>query len=288
MGQGATKPLYFLLARRASLGALRPLLQHAPKPKRVLALQSIFLHVAGLVPSDEEREELELDGETCAYLNDLDAWWASARDYFSDRVMPPSRKWFGNVRPGNFPTRLLAGLAHRTAHFLAEDEGGVAANLIRLFPKGETGAGMSAKARQKLVKKLGSGLAVDEPEDFWAHRYSFGSKKMQNPMKLIGPSRANLMAFNALLPATILTAREREDRALEELCFRLYEVWPKLQGNAVTRHMTWRLFAGDPRAAEALDSEARMQALHQIYIDCCDDDSPGAGGCGYFGTRPPR
>jgi hypothetical protein len=284
LGQGATKPLFFLLARRASLDALRPLLREVEKSRRVVALQAIYLHVAGLIPTEEEREKTPFDGETCDYLNELESWWAAARDYFADRLMPPTRRWFGNVRPGNFPTRLLAGFAHWTAGFLERDEGGVAESLIRFFPEGESGRGMSAKTRQKFIQTLAEGLEVDQPDDFWARRYSFAAQQMANPMKLIGPSRASLVTFNALLPSAILTARERHLAELDELCFRLYEVWPKLQGNAITRRMAWRLFAGHQRAEEVLVSEARMQALHQIYKDCCDDECPSAGGCGYFGA----
>jgi hypothetical protein len=298
LGQGASKPLFFLLARRLPLSDLRLVLGDlAAEERRAEAATALLMAVASLLPTEQEivaaaERRAAKSGESAAaggvddalaWLQRARGWWAQARPYLADRVLPPTNRWNAGVRPVNFAPRLLDGFARLVTRMESARGGDLVEAVASLFPPGATGASWKASERRALIKATELAFEVDEPKAFWARRYSLTSAPAPGAMKLIGPQRAALLSFNAVLPCAMLIAERRGDERLTALLGRLYRAWPPLQDNAVSRFMTWRLFAGDPRAKSLLRGEARRQALHQIYRDCCDHDAPGGAACPWFG-----
>lgn len=290
LGQGATRTLYYLLARRAPLAELRDMVGHLHGSARIGALQAVLLHVAGLMPPDAA--EQAHDDAARAYVQQLRQHWSALAPYYSDRLIPPTSRWFGNVRPGNFPTRQIAGLAVLIDRWItnAKTLTGAFRQQLPLMPDGRCPTLKTSEAR-KLIKAITTWLEVEAPRDFWASRYTLKARPAAAPMKLIGPARAGMMAFNALLPGMLMLGRHDSSpsgQATVKLAQRLYAAWPALPETRITRHMRWRLFGDTPRARDMLVGEARMQALYQIFADCCDNESPLGRPCGLSGASAPN
>lgn len=300
LGHKANKSLFFLLSKRAPIGELLDYLRDVGaagdgvRARRFF--QAALLSVAQLTPTDLSTEAkggcdhcgagvspalgqagaVETDVETVAYLDGMRALWRPVAGYFSDRTIPPTRQWTSGVRPVNFAQRRIAGLAHLLERwFLAGEPAEALARLIHGFPSGEP-----LKTRRRwILKELIPAFEVDDPEDFWAWHYNFTSRRTARPMKLIGADRAASIAFNALLPLALHWARRVGDAALEERVWDVFEAFPPLESNAIVRHMRMRLFGESPVAGALLASEARQQALFQIFASCCYHNETSCEDC---------
>jgi len=161
--------------------------------------------------------------------------------------------------------------------------------LLALLPS-DDGKRLDAAKTKRLVKSLAGWIEVEDDADFWASRYTLNAKPAARPMKLIGPARAGMVAFNAMLPCVLLRARlgdipPEEAQRLEALGLALYKHWPALPPSSITRYMEHRLFGAESSLARAvLTGEARHQALYQVYHDCCDSASPHGNACRTFGS----
>jgi hypothetical protein len=146
------------------------------------------------------------------------------------------------------------------------------------FPEGEA----PAVRRRWIAGQLVAPFVVEAEEDFWAWHYTFISKRTERAMKLIGEDRAESIAFNALLPILLVHARERRDRSLEQRVWQALRCFPALESNAITRHMRLRLFGESDRGHTLFHSEARQQALFQIFAECCNLNEVSCEDCFYY------
>jgi hypothetical protein len=309
LGHKANKSLFFLLSKRAPIGELldylrdvgaagagdgvraRQFFQAALLSVAQLAPADCDAHVppapcgarvppascgAGVPPASDLATAPATDAETGAYLTGLRALWRPVAGYFSDRTIPPTRQWTAGVRPVNFAQRRIAGLAHLLGRwFLAGEPAEALSRRIREFPSGEP-----LKTRRRWIQReLISAFEVDDAEDFWAWHYNFTSRRTVRPMKLIGKDRAASIAFNALLPLVLFWARRTGDTPLEERVWDVFEAFPPLESNAIVRYMRMRLFGESPVAGALLDSEARQQALFQIFASCCYHNETSCEDC---------
>lgn len=281
MGYKGGKTLFFLLAKRTPVEELKDYLRDVPLTELPIALESLLLHVANLaapsVKKDSKPTDMlddgcggsPLDVETLAYVNRLHQHWHQLAGYFQDRIIPPTRRWFGSVRPVNFPTRRIAGIARLLANFdfrlgLVESFSNRVRDAAARQPK-------SSRDFKREITQL-SLLFAAEGDSYWATHYTFGGKPAAKPMQLIGEDRAMSVLYNALLPISILHAREQRDGALEKFIWRLHEHFPALPENAVTRFMRHRLFgSAGPPAGLNFRFEKHNQALFQVFHECCNN-----------------
>jgi len=273
MGYKGAKALFFLLSKRTPILELKSFLLEAEASRHVNILQSILLHVANLVP---ELPDYVHDEEISHYIDILKTSWEDYRPYFTDRILPQTRQWFTGVRPVNFPTRRIAGISHLLKRFLLQQSGptGYFSSLFR-----ENADISSEKKIKGFLHLLRNHFVVNEPEDFWSTRSSFNSKRWAAPRNLIGASRAQSIVFNALLPMMLLYAREESDAAVETLCWRLFDHFPSLPENVITRFMKYRLFDDAEMVKSLMTNECRQQALFQIFYDCCNNNEVSCEDC---------
>ncbi len=279
MGYKGSKTLFFLLSKRAPVEELLDYTGTRPADERAVIIQAILFNVANLIPARGDKSPA-FDAETIAYLDSLNRWWMELSGYFTDRILPPIRKWFAQVRPANFATRRIAGIARLIARLAVG--GGILDGFATIFRKSAE-ADLSGRPLRTFLKEVEGILTV--PEDtYWSSRFNFTSKKSKRALTLIGANRARSVLFNALLPMLLLKTRAETDRALEKFIWRCVAIFPSLPDNVVTKFMRRRLFGDDSTAKPIIFNERRQQALFKIFYDCCNNNEVSCDDC-YFYRR---
>lgn len=275
LGHRGSKTLFFLLARRASLADLQNVLAQTPAEELPLALEGILLHVSGLAA---HRTQPDLDAESAAYVAMLADVWGRYGRYFSDKVIPPTRRWMTGIRPVSFPSRRITG----AARFLAATgfRGGLVAYLADVFRASAARQPRTAKDFKREIAGLRE-LFVSEDASFWTHRYTIGGKPSKSALALIGEDQALSILFNAVLPAMFFYAAHMGDDLLEKYLWRIHAHFPALQANTVTRYMRGRLFAGSGvnRPGVTFRLEAQNQGLIHIFQECCTNQDLTCADC---------
>lgn len=274
MGYKGAKTLFFLLSKRTPIAELLDYSQGKSEEERILIIQSILLHVANLIPVSDE-SQVTPDDETLAYLNSLNRWWTEFSGYFSDRILPPTKRWFSHVRPVNFPTRRIAGISRLIG--LLSRRGRIFDGFMSLF-RNAAAQGLDNAGLRRFMKEMESLMLVAK-DPFWSYRYNFTSARTGKPLTLIGADRARSILYNAVLPMALVKSRMDTDKALEEMLWRCIHDYPTLSENVITKFMRRRLFGDDDAARPFLFNERRQQALFKIFHDCCNSNETTCDEC---------
>lgn len=276
MGSKGGKTLYYLLSKRVPVEELR--IFTADSDHKADACESILLHVAGLLDTGElpvaaddmfdenETSPLAADEATNRYLEQMYREWEEFRPLYTDRMIPPTRRWFSGIRPVNFPTRRLAGIAR----------------ILRNIPRGvsltdyfyhavRTSEERQPKTASDFKREITALASLLTPEDtcYWSRRFTVGGKTVNVENRLIGKDRALSLAYNALIPFLIMRAREMKDTRTEKYLVRLHRQFPALPSNTVTKYMKQRLFGTVLPPGLTFRLEWQNQALFQIFYSCC-------------------
>lgn len=281
MGHRGGKTLFFLLARRAPLDDLHMILQQTPAEELPEALECILLNIAGLA---SHRTQPNLDPESAAYVAQMDKNWSHYGRFFADRVIPPTRRWMTGIRPVNFPSRRIAGMAR----FLAATDfhGNLCDWMADVFRASAARQPRTAKDFKREINLLAA-LFVEQDASFWSNHYTIGGRPSKAPMALIGQDRALSLIFNAILPMMLLYSQHMGDDLLEKHLWRVHDHFPALQENSITRFMRQRLFAGGPdRRGVTFRLEAQNQALIHLYQECCANANLTCDNCAARHANP--
>jgi hypothetical protein len=291
LGAGGAKTLYYLLAKRAPVAELMEDAREMPSEQWGLAIEALLLGVAGLIPGQtaaadgaQGAEASFGDADALARRDALMAVWRRQEPYWRDRVMPSSRQWQTGVRPVNFATRRLAGMALLLARSMREGRLPFEDLMDRLRAGMTTlaGAPPTRRKRHPLLDDLMGRLRAPGEGHFWGTHYTFAARPAARPMDLIGEATAMSLVFNAFIPAALLQARREKDNTLEEAALRLFRLVPPLQPNHVTEFMTRRLFGAEGRGAALISTECRRQGLFQIFYHCCNGQERHCDACYYL------
>jgi len=277
MGYKGSKTLFFLLSKRAPLAEIREYSGGKDLEERIIITQSILLHVANLIPVEKEKTS-PMDEETIRYLNALNRWWMEFSGYFSDRILPQTKKWYAQVRPVNFPTRRIAGIARLLVKIAPN--GGLLDNFVSLFRQGAERA-QDNRSIRNFLKQTENLLTISQ-DPFWSFRFNFTSPRSKKSLTLIGADRAKTVLFNALLPMLLLHARAEGDKVLEDFILRCLKIFPPLPDNVVTKFMRSRLFGDEKAAKQYIFNERRQQALFKIFHDCCNNNEVTCDECYFY------
>jgi hypothetical protein len=266
LGQKAAKTLYFLLARRVPLEELQTTCQDFAPEEIPLAFEAVLLGVAGLLPSPQEALKADWDDETRDYHALLSGLWNQQRKWYRDRVLPPTRRWYGMIRPPGFPCRRLAAytqlLARQaTLHSLIQSAQ-KQLHELRSLPR------QTRTDWKKLFRLMISWFDIPEHK-YWSRRYTWGGKLLDKPVAILGADQAKSLLLNGLLPSTMSYARTTGDEDLQDFLTESYRQFPALASNEITRHMVLKLFGGETPPEIPLHLERYQQGLLQIFADCC-------------------
>lgn len=280
-GQGfkSSKTLYFLLSKRAPVEELFEHGRDFPREERTDFFLATLLHVANL--ADVQPDALaEFDDESQAYLQRIRDYWRAVRPYFSDRLIPPTRRWFAGVRPAGFPQRRLAAVAILLARIADRRE--PLYDHFREAVRNSVNAPLERpREAREFWKKLIAPILVDDDRHYFATRFTLGGKK-QKPQALLGEPAAASLIFNVMLPMVVVEAREKRDRALEKAAMALVYTHPALEKNSIVRFMENRLF-GDTAIMKSLASrEIIQQSMLKIFADCCSHNERTCDDCTFL------
>lgn len=277
MGYKGSKTLFFLLSKRAPLEDLLDYSKDRDPETRIIIIQSILFHIANLVPLEREKKP-SLDEETLSYLNTLNRWWMEYSGYFGDRILPQTTKWFAHVRPANFPTRRIAGIARLIV--LLTSNGGFFKGFTDWFRQGAE-ANLDGPSLKRFLRDAEKLLTV--PQDpYWSYRFNFHSRKSQRALTLIGADRARTVLFNALIPMMLLKAENDSDKVLEGFVRKCIKFFPPLSENIVTKFMQRRIFSDVSLAKQYIFNERRRQSLFKIFYDCCNNNEVTCDDCYFY------
>jgi hypothetical protein len=278
-GYKSNKTLYFLLAKRVPLADLKPLLSEVPPQDREALILSILLHVAQLVPAELGED---VDNESREFVDRLRELWKPARPYFSDRFIPPTRRWYSGMRPPGFPGRRLAAVAILLGrlHHVEAPLFGEFLHMLRAtdFEK------ITAADQRKFYANTTALLEVEGTGHYFQTHYTLGGKPTR-PQALLGEPTARTILFNTLLPLAVMEAREKKDEELERKAWTAIERFPSLGSNSVTAFMKTRLFGDGGMDKGLLRTELRQQALYKIFHDCCSMNERTCDECTFL--KPP-
>ncbi|MFB6099196.1 MAG: DUF2851 family protein [Salinibacter sp.] len=210
--------------------------------------EALLLGAAGLIP--EPGDLLDTDRETADYAMDLRDRFRRLRVRRDVSPMASTAWTFFRLRPNNFPPLRIA----QAAAWYADDGLMVDDPLPRL---------RNTISQEDAVPAFREALSAT-PSDFWHTHYHLTNTAAEHDPSL-GPSRIDTLLINAVAPALLRDAEQRNDAALRQAVIELLRTLPA-SGDRVVRR--FKDLGTDPNSA--FDA----QGLHELYRHYCSD-----GGC---------
>jgi hypothetical protein len=266
LGYDKNQEAFRLLAKIAPIDLLFSESRAHAKVDPGLLLEALLYGAAGFLEADAAA----VDEEIRSYLAPRRQWWERLSHPLRLRPLPRSAWRFFRLRPANFPTRRLAGLAALLQRFAQH---GMLEHFLRMLQ------GESATRKAQSLELIG--YFVVPAEGFWERRCDFESRAVSasNPRygDLIGANRALDIIVNVILPALLQHALHSEDSRLMTALRELYAYLPSLQTNVITRRMTEQLsqrFALGQQIAKGAQSQQGLLYLQKLlcrslHCDAC-------------------
>ncbi len=246
LGFSKNRDPFVRLAQSATLQRIREL--GAAEDR--LQLEAVLFGVAGLLPKTFGKQ----DRETKAYSKELLVRWKEIRPRFRGAVLHHADWVFFPTRPLNFPTVRLAVGATLIESLLQKD---LFRKTIQSFKHAES---------SEMLDEMLVGLLSVEPSEFWKRHYTF-DQEARKAFRPLGESRIRDMIVNTILPIVLLYARMFRERTVRERALELYDWFPPLSENVITRTMEDQLLKGKTK----VKSVGAQQGLIQLYKYYCTE-----------------
>jgi hypothetical protein len=263
LGYSANREPMRELASALPLSDLVSLPLTADATERATLLEAVLLGAAGLLPS--QRPELAGgDWATSEYVEDVERLWLASAPVLSvsPQVGVVNGWHWDRVRPANSPLRRLAAAARLLARY-AWPVGGLGL-LAPFLDRTDTYAPI------ELAKEWTS-MVIVQGDGYWANHSDFGRPLAgvdTEDIALVGQSRAADMVVNILLPMLLAYADTHGRPQLRSEACSVYEVYPKLSENKITRTMLNEVFG--PRKRSAIKTARHQQGLLHLYRLYCE------------------
>jgi hypothetical protein len=239
-------------------------------------LDALLFGTAGFFSSMPAPEKIP-DAEMAAFLAPRLKLWESLQHTLQIRPLRREAWQFFRLRPPNFPTRRLAGLAALLLKFYRD---GLLEHLAGLFL---ASAKVSVKKRTKAIVAELLNYFTCPADDFWRAHYDFFSAApakreietapvapaLNKYGDLIGHDRALDILVNIILPALWHYGRQAGDAHLQNLAQEVYSSFPRLQENQITRAMRQQLSRQFPLSRMIAASALRQQGLIHLQKLYC-------------------
>ncbi|MGA1599141.1 MAG: DUF2851 family protein [bacterium] len=265
LGQTAHAAAFEELAQLYPLRVLEQTIRQPWRSSRPQVLSSWFgaLGLLDRIPEEPKNPDPTLRRELLHWK----ALWEDRPE--RSRVQAPRQKRY---RPQHAPERRLLAMYH---HLQCTSSTGLLRTwlelLIHLNPD-------DPQLRQEALRR--TELLWEAPEwEIWKSCWHAGTSPHSRGLSLMGADRLLVLWANALLPFFLAYARRHEDRALEQLLFRIFMALPGEAVNQKIRFMQHRLsLSRFPQAR--FNSLGGRQGLLQLHRDFCHNFHQGCGRCG--------
>ncbi len=263
LGYSKNQEPFLKLARNVSLKFIADMPDHASQEDKILHYESILFSVAGLIPS---RGEL-LDKETKNYTRQLRTIWKQFQKLYHNECLQKSEWQFFRLRPDNFPTIRIAGVA-RLLKKLSQDA--LFKSIIQTTKSGEI------KSKEKFLYL--EQLFIVTVDGFWSNHYRFGELSNKSIPTLIGKNRADEIVLNVVIPICLLYARVFRDKDVRQGTLKIFEQSPPVSANTIIKTMEDQLIKSRLKLHSAMLQQGTLQ-LYKFYcaINRCNDCRIGQG-----------
>ncbi|MFH1230323.1 MAG: DUF2851 family protein [Planctomycetota bacterium] len=236
---------------------IRKLTEQYSENKQSLAVQSLLLTTAGLLP------------ETADNLNQSTKYYLKYLNEFScvSKKLPGIKlDWqIPGGRPANSPYRRIAGIS-----YLLRSEESLFTKIVEII---------NNQPAEKIRKELIQLLSVPAT-GYWAIRSTFDSKLFSKEYALIGKERVDTIILNIIIPLVLIYSQSEKNTRLQEGILNLYRTYPKLMDNYYTRFMEQRLFESDKKIVSSIiKTSSVQQGLIEIFLDFCKKGYEGCDNC---------
>ncbi len=247
LGYNKNQEPFLRLARGVTLTVIREL----DIATDVRSIESLLFGAAGLLPKARSISEKE----SREYVSSLRKRWRELRSAYRGPVLAAAAWQFFPTRPTNFPTLRLAAATRLIVRLLSED----------LFRK--TIQTIKTSSDTELLLERLIDLLKTDPPPFWSHHYSFEQSTVKTITPL-GDERIRDIIINTIVPLVLLYARTFREKEVREHTLRLYDSFPPLMENALTKMMDRQLVRGK----FPLGSVGLHQGAIQLYKYYCRDE----------------
>ena len=207
-------------------------------------LEATLLHLGGLLPSDASAQDtLPPHGDRLARLRDAHLPNLNALDM----------TWpLASVRPNNYPSRRMAGLA---AFLVRVASDGLAGTLERLWKTHDAPIPLRRAFEDLFPNAMG----------FWATHHTLTAKAMPKATSPVGTGRVRSIIGNVFVPLALAQARNAGQRSWEDQIFDFYRRLPMEPDNQIYRRMVPRILGDFPLRFNF----QTQQGLLQLHEDWC-------------------
>jgi hypothetical protein len=244
---------------------------HSIEAREGLALkQALLLGTAGLLPS--QRRQGRFAGEPVLSLSkereaqELEQIWQSAGKKI--KTMREDDWNFSHIYPNNSPVRRIVAQGYILERYckgtcpepfgFAQDrpiEGKLLATILQLVKEAPLLNGH---------RTLENALTV-AGDGYWRDHFDFDVRSKTKISALLGHSKAAEIVINAVLPFVFSWGKMADEPELMRKAVELYNSYPKLAENEITRHMEKQLCLGELSDVTA----CHQQGLIHIFRNYC-------------------
>jgi hypothetical protein len=214
--------------------------------------QALLLGTAGLLPSQRRLGEFAREKE----VQELEQMWQSV----GKRIKPMKENaWsFSHIYPNNSPVRRIVAQSYLLERYCA---GKLLAGILQMVKEAPLPGGHRA---------LENGLTV-AGDGYWQDHFDFDVRSGAKISSLLGNNKAGEIAVNVILPFAFSWGRMFGEPELMKTAMGLYNSYPKLAENEITRHMVNQFCLKEPFDFTA----SHQQGLIHIFHNYCRE-----GRCG--------
>jgi len=208
--------------------------------------QALLLGTAGLLPSQRWPGNLVREKE----VQELEQTWQWAGKEV--KTMRESDWNFPHVYPNNSPVRRIVALSYLLERYR---ELKLLTGILQLVKEAPSPNGH---------RVLENGLTVAS-DGYWRDHFDFHVRSKTKTSALLGNSKAGEIAVNVILPFAFSWGKVFNEPELMKKTIELYNSYPKLAENEITRHMAKQLCL-----KELPDFTAcHQQGFIHIFRNCC-------------------
>ena len=208
--------------------------------------QALLLGTAGLLPSQRWQGKLAREKE----VQELEQMWQSAGKKV--KTMRESDWNFSHIYPNNSPVRRIVAQSYLLERYC---EGKLLAGILQLVQEAPLPGGH---------RVLENGLTV-AGDGYWRDHFDFDVRSKTKISALLGNSKAGEIAVNVILPFAFSWGKMSNEPGLMKKAMELYNSYPKLAENEITRHMAKQLCLEDLSDFTA----CHQQGLIHIFRNYC-------------------